>query len=144
MMIPTNSAITSEVKISCAVWPITRLMSGQIGWPVASETPSLLVVTSLTQYPYRTGMGLSSPYLWRRSWYVCSENRGLCLIRAAGLPLNDTAVKIRKLVTRRTGIAYSTRRITKASIGYSILLAALKNPLVTLDAFNPEESAGDR
>jgi hypothetical protein len=47
---PTISAMISAVRISWAVWDITRLMSGQIGCWVARELPSLLVVTSLSQY----------------------------------------------------------------------------------------------
>jgi hypothetical protein len=51
---------------------------------------------------------------------VTCENFGFCFTLAAGSPLSETAVKIRKLVANRTGIAYSSLRITKANIGYSI------------------------
>ena len=37
------------MMITCAVWPIVRVMSGQIGWNVYSELPSLWVVTSFNQ-----------------------------------------------------------------------------------------------
>ena len=38
------------MTITCTVWPIVRVMSGQIGWSVDSELPSLCVKTSCTQY----------------------------------------------------------------------------------------------
>ena len=37
------------MMITCAVWPIVRLMSGQIGCEVTSDVPSLCSKTSFTQ-----------------------------------------------------------------------------------------------
>jgi len=40
---PITMASTSEMMISCAVWPSVRVMSGQIGFRVIRDLPSFCV-----------------------------------------------------------------------------------------------------
>ena len=42
-------ASDSEMMISCAVWPIVRVMSGQIGFSVMRDLPSFCVKMASTQ-----------------------------------------------------------------------------------------------
>ena len=48
-MMPRISARLSAMMSTCSVWPAVRVMSGQIGWSVCSETPSLCVKMFSTQ-----------------------------------------------------------------------------------------------
>ena len=47
--IPRMIASVSEMMMTCAVWLSVRVMSGQIGWNVSRDLPSLCVTTSWSQ-----------------------------------------------------------------------------------------------
>ena len=93
------------MMITCAVWPIVRVMSGQIGWNVDSELPSLWVEDVLQPVPVANRdrpveMVLDDDVV--HAW--SAGKRGLPRSFATGSPASETNVKLRNVETSSTGM----------------------------------------